>query len=405
MKLAGYIARRYFFSRKSHGAINIISAISVAGVALATAALICTLSVFNGFSGLVADCFTAFDAELSITPSKGKVFTPSGPAFEKLRAIDEIQLLSPVLRDNAMIRYRDRQMVVTIKGVADNFRQLTPIDSIFYGAGTPRLHDQTFSYAIPGAGLVHKLNCGLRFTDPLYVYAPKRGAKINPANPASGFITDRLFSSGLTFAVGQQEYDENYIITSIDFARRIFKYKDEISSLSVKLEPTADLSQTKRKIQRLLGPAYKVEDRYEQQSDTFKVMKIEKLISYIFLTFILVIASFNIVGSLTMLIIEKKDDMVTLGEMGADKKFIRGIFINEGLIITICGALLGSILAAILCLAQERYGLISLGGGRGAGLPTDAYPIIIEPADILLTIATVAAVCAAAIRYTIRKTL
>lgn len=405
MKLASYIARRYFFSRKSHGAINIISAISVAGVALATAALICTLSVFNGFHGLVADYFTAFDPELRITPTQGKVFTPAGPEFDKLQSIDEIQHLSPVLQDNAMIRYRDRQFVVTIKGVADNYRQITPIDSILYGAGKPQLHDQTFNYAIPGAGLIYKLNSGLRFTDPIYVYAPKRGAKINPANPTSGFITDRLFSTGLAFTVGQAEYDENYIICPLKFARKIFKYNDEISSLSIKLNTGAKLSQTKEKIQNLLGPAYKVEDRYEQQADTFKVMKIEKLISYIFLTFILIIASFNIVGSLTMLIIEKKDDMVTIREMGADNKFIRSIFIHEGLIITLSGALAGTLLATLLCLAQQHYGLITLGGGRGAGFIVDNYPVIIQPADILLTITTVITVCTAAISYTIRKTL
>ena len=392
MNVPVFIARRYLLSKKSHNAINVISGISVCGVALATLALVCTLSVFNGFQDVVATFFTAFDPQLKITATTGKVFDASDRNIQAVRDLPEVAVFSQGLEDNAMVQYKDRQMMATIKGVEDNYEELTPIDSIFFGRGNPTLHDDVADYAIPGVELVSALNTGISFLDPLNVYAPKRGSKVNMANPTSSFCTEQLFSSGLVFAVNQQKYDASYIITSIQFARKLFQYENEVSSVALRLTSSAQVSKTKKKIQQLLGNGYKVQDRYEQQSDTFRIMKVEKLISYIFLTFILVIACFNVIGSLSMLIIDKRDDVVTLRNLGANDQLIRRIFLMEGWMISFVGAVVGIILGLLLCFIQQTFGILSLGGGSGAGFVVDAYPVSVHWQDIVLIFITVVVV-------------
>ena len=253
MNFSFYIARRYLFSKKSHNAINVISGISVCGVALATLALVCTLSVFNGFQSLVSDYFTAFDPELKITPVTGKVFDGQDPKIQALRSMPEIEVVSESLEDNAMVQYKGRQAMAVIKGVEDNFDRLTPIDSILFGRGDLLLHDEVADYAIPGIQLLSVLGSGIRFLDPLEIYAPKRGAKVNLANPATAFTGERLFSTGLTFAVNQEKYDASYILTSLSFARRLFQYTTEVSSVGLKLKPDADPGVVKRKLKEHLG--------------------------------------------------------------------------------------------------------------------------------------------------------
>ena len=392
MNVPVFIARRYLLSKKSHNAINVISGISVCGVALATLALVCTLSVFNGFQDVVATFFTAFDPQLKITATTGKVFDASDRNIQAVRDLPEVAVFSQVLEDNALVQYKDRQMMATIKGVEDNYEELTPIDSIFFGRGNPTLHDDVADYAIPGVELVSALNTGISFLDPLNVYAPKRGSKVNMANPTSSFCTEQLFSSGLVFAEKKQKYDASYIITSIQFARKLFQYENEVSSVALRLTSSAQVSKTKKKIQQLLGNGYKVQDRYEQQSDTFRIMKVEKLISYIFLTFILVIACFNVIGSLSMLIIDKRDDVVTLRNLGANDQLIRRIFLMEGWMISFVGAVVGIILGLLLCFIQQTFGILSLGGGSGAGFVVDAYPVSVHWQDIVLIFITVVVV-------------
>ncbi len=392
MNVPVFIARRYLLSKKSHNAINVISGISVCGVALATLALVCTLSVFNGFQDVVATFFTAFDPQLKITATTGKVFDASDRNIQAVRDLPEVAVFSQVLEDNAMVQYKDRQMMATIKGVEDNYEELTPIDSIFFGRGNPTLHDDVADYAIPGVELVAALNTGISFLDPLNVYAPKRGSKVNMANPTSSFCTEQLFSSGLVFAVNQQKYDASYIITSIQFARKLFQYENEVSSVALRLTSSAQVAKTKKKIQQLLGNGYTVQDRYEQQSDTFRIMKVEKLISYIFLTFILVIACFNVIGSLSMLIIDKRDDVVALRNLGANDQLIRRIFLMEGWMISFVGAIVGIILGLLLCFIQQTFGILSLGGGSGAGFVVDAYPVSVHWQDIVLIFITVVVV-------------
>lgn len=392
MNVPVFIARRYLLSKKSHNAINVISGISVCGVALATLALVCTLSVFNGFQDVVATFFTAFDPQLKITATTGKVFDASDRNIQAVRDLPEVAVFSQVLEDNAMVQYKDRQMMAAIKGVEDNYEELTPIDSIFFGRGNPTLHDDVADYAIPGVELVAALNTGISFLDPLNVYAPKRGSKVNMANPTSSFCTEQLFSSGLVFAVNQQKYDASYIITSIQFARKLFQYENEVSSVALRLTSSAQVAKTKKKIQQLLGNGYTVQDRYEQQSDTFRIMKVEKLISYIFLTFILVIACFNVIGSLSMLIIDKRYDVVTLRNLGANDQLIRRIFLMEGWMISFVGAVVGIILGLLLCFIQQTFGILSLGGGSGAGFVVDAYPVSVHWQDIVLIFITVVVV-------------
>lgn len=400
MNFPFYIARRYLFSKKSHNAINVISTISVCGVALATLALVCTLSVFNGFQNLVETFFTAFDPQLKITAVRGKVFDGQDKRVLQLKKLPEVAVYSESLEDNVMVQYQGRQAMAVIKGVEDNFDQLTPIDSILFGRGDLLLHDEVVDYAIPGIQLLSTLGSGIRFLDPLEIYAPRRGAKVNMANPSTGFVTGNLFSSGLVFAVNQEKYDASYILTSMNFARKLFQYTTEVSAINLKLKDGADTDAVKKHIQTLLGDDFRVQDRYEQQADTFRIMEIEKLISYLFLTFILMIACFNVIGSLSMLIIDKRDDVVTLRNLGASDRQIVRIFLFEGRMISLFGALAGVILGLLLCWLQQEYGLISL--GDSGSFVVDAYPVSVHASDVIIVFVTVLLVGFLSVWYPVR---
>lgn len=400
MNFPFYIARRYLFSRKSHHAINVISAISVCGVAFATLALVCTLSVFNGFQDLVATFFTAFDPELKVTAVQGKVFDTKDKRILEVCALPEVEVSSASLEDNVMVQYKGRQAMAILKGVEDNFDRLTPIDSILYGSGKLCLHDEVAHYAIPGIQLTSTLGTGIRFLDPLEIYAPRRGAKVNLANPAASFSTGNLFSSGLVFAVNQEKYDASYILTSIQFARKLFRYTTEASALNLKFRADSDIAVLKKKIQTILGDDFKVQNRYEQQADTYRIMEIEKLISYLFLTFILLIACFNVIGSLSMLIIDKREDVVTLRNLGASDRQIIRIFLFEGRMITFFGASIGVLGGLLLCWMQQEYGFISL--GSSGSFVVDAYPVSVHFSDVLLVFITVLVVGFMSVWYPVR---
>lgn len=403
MRLPFFIARRYLFSKKSHNAINVISGVSVCGVAFATLAMVCTLSVFNGFQDLVQTMFTAFDPELKITSVTGKVFDADDDRMKNVQEMPEVEIFSKSLEDNAMVQYKGRQAMVVIKGVEDNFNQLTAIDSILYGRGELKLRDEVASYAIPGIELISVLGTGIRFLDPLEVYAPKRGVKLNVANPSTGLRMDYLHSSGLTFAVNQQKYDDSYILTSLDFARNLFQYDTEVSSIELKLHPNADVDVVKKKISKFLGDDFLVQDRYEQQMDTYRIMEVEKLISYLFLSFILLIACFNVIGSLSMLIIDKRDDVITLRNLGADNQLIFRIFLFEGCLISFIGALVGVCGGLMLCLLQQEFGFLSLGSGDSAGaFVVDAYPVSVHFCDVMLVTITVLVVGFLSVLYPVR---
>ena len=401
MNLPFYIARRYLFSKKKHNAINIISAVSVCGVALATLALVCTLSVFNGFQDMVAGFFTAFDPELKITVREGKVFDPHESRVAQIHAMPEIEVWTETLEENAMVQYKDRQTMAVIKGVEDNFEQLTAIDSLLYGTGKFVLNDSVVDYGILGVELMSELGTGIQFVDPLQVYAPKRNVRVNMANPAASFNSDYLFSPGAVFIVNQQKYDARYILTSLGFARRLFDYDTEVSAIEIKLKPGSNIDAVEKKMEEILGERFVVQNRYEQQADVFRIMEIEKFISYLFLTFILAIACFNVIGSLSMLILDKRDDVETLRNLGAGDQLITRIFLFEGRMISVFGASIGIVLGLLLCFLQQKFGLISLGGGNGSFV-VDAYPVSVHLTDVLLVFVTVIAVGFLSVWYPVK---
>jgi len=384
-----YIARRYLFSKKSHNAINIISMVCVCGVVIATIAVVCALSVFNGFNDLVAGMFSSFDPELKISPRTGKVFDPTTAEFQKVKQLPDIAYFGEVLQDNALVRYHDRQDIAIIKGVDDNFSHLTQIDSILID-GSFILKDEVADYATLGVGLSSKLGAKPGFASPLEIYVPKRDEKVNLSNPASSFNQEYAYIGGV-FLINQQVYDEGYMILPLSLVRQLLKYDKEVSSIELKLADGADISSVRKQIKAILGDQFTVQDRYEQQEASFKMMQVEKWMTFLILSFILAIALFNVVGSLSMLMIEKKDDVRTLRNMGASDSLIRRIFLFEGWMISGFGALIGIVIGLVLCLLQQTYGIIKLGQTAGAFI-IDAYPVRVIFTDLLTAFITVAAI-------------
>ena len=402
MNFPFYIARRYLFSKKSTHAINIISAISVIGVAVASMALIVTLSVFNGFHDMVASLFTQMDPQLKVTPVKGKVAPADDPILTAIRKLPQVDVATECLEDQALAVYGGCQLMVRLKGVDDNFDQLTHIREILEGDGSFELHAADMSYGIPGLGVAYLLGMGYTYEQPLKIYAPKREGQLDMANPTEGFVEDELYSPGVVFYLKQGKYDKNYILTSIHFTRQLFAQDGMLSSLELRLKPGSDFDAVKAEMQQLAGDKYAVRDRYEQQEDTFRIMKIEKLIAYIFLTFILMIACFNIIGSLSMLIIDKRDDVVTLRNLGANDRQITRIFLFEGCMISCLGAVIGIGLGLLLCWLQQQYGIVSLGSTEGTFL-VDAYPVSVHPWDVVLVFVTVLVVGFLSVWYPVRN--
>ena len=401
MNFPFYIARRYLFSKKSTHAINVISLISVLGVAVATMALVVVLSGFNGFSDLVASFFTNFDPQLKIEATKGKAMPADDPLLVKVKHLPGVEVATECVQDQALAVYHDKQAMVTVKGVEDNFDSLTHISNILYGDGDFTLHVANLQYGVIGIRLAQDLGTGVTWQDYLQIYAPQREGQYDASNPTDAFVKDSLVSPGALFQVKQSKYDQGYIITSIDFARRIFNRQGEITSLELRMKPGVDIDNAKEEIQAMLGDKYKVLDRYEQQADTFNIMRIEKLFAYVFLTFILMVACFNIIGSLSMLIIDKKNDVITLRNLGATDGQIRRIFLFEGRMISAAGAVIGIVLGLILCWLQQTYGLVQLGDQAG-NFVVNAYPISVHPEDILLIFFTVILVGWLSVWYPVR---
>ncbi len=396
-----FIARRYLFAKKSHHAINIISGISVLGVAVATMAMVVTLSVFNGFQDLVADLFTAFDPELLVTPKDGQTVSANDAALQALRKSDAVAVYTPVLEGQALVVREGRQQVVTLKGVADNVTEQGHIEDILYGDGHFCLHADVLEYGILGIQLAQQLGLPANFEEPLQVYAPKPGERVNIGNPLSSFNHDELQSPGVVFMVRQAKYDANYILTSLPFAQKIFDREGRVSAIELRLKDGLKADKVKEQLRAQLGDRFKVEDRYEQQNDVFRVMRIEKLISYLFLSFILLVACFNIIGSLSMLMIDKRQDIQTLRSLGANDSQICTIFRLEGHIISLAGALLGLVLGGVLCWIQQRYGLVSMGDSEGSFI-IETYPVSVYWTDILLVLVTVLVVGWVAIWYPVK---
>ncbi len=401
MNFPFYIARRYLFSKKSTHVINIISGISVVGVAVATMALVVTLSVFNGFHDLVASLLTSFDPQIEIVPTKGKTAPADDPILTKIRNLPQVDVATESVEDQAMAIYKGRQAMIKVKGVEDNFSELSHINDILYGDGEFSLHAANLQFGVVGIRLADNLGMTADWDGQLKIYAPKREGQLDLMNPTEGFVEDSVISPGVVFSVKQARYDRDYVLTSIAFARNLFGQQGMLSQLEIRLKPGSDLDAVKAEMQKIAGSKYRVLDRMEQQADTFKIMKIEKFIAYIFLTFILAVACFNIIGSLSMLIIDKKNDVVTLRNMGASDKQIVRIFLFEGRMISAIGAILGILVGLLLCWFQQVYGLVSLGRSSGSFI-VDAYPVSVHPEDIIIIFITVLAVGFASVWYPVR---
>lgn len=401
MNFPFFIARRYLFSKKSTHVINVISSISVIGVAVATMALVIVLSVFNGFHDLVASLFTSFDPQLKVVPVEGKTAPADDPILTKIRLLPQVDVATETVEDQAPAIYNDHQAMVKIKGVDDNFAELSHITDILYGDGSFSLHAANLEYGIVGIRLAQNLGIGAQWDGFLKIYAPKKEGQLDMTNPGDGFVVDSLNSPGVLFAVKQAKYDKNYIITSISFARNLFGQQGMLSDLELRLKPGSNLDAVKAEMQQIAGNKYKVLDRFEQQEDTFKIMSIEKMIAYIFLTFILVVACFNIIGSLSMLIIDKKNDVVTLRNLGANDKQITRVFLFEGRMIAVIGAVIGIGLGLLLCFLQQQYGFVRLGDSEGSFI-VDAYPVSVHYSDVAIIFVTVIAVGWLAVWYPVR---
>ena len=401
MNFPFYIAKRYLFSKKSTNVINLISAISVVGVAIATIALVVTLSVFNGFHDLVATLFTAFDPQLQVVTVEGITVAADDPILTEIPQLPEVDVVTETVEDQALAVYGNRQAMVKIKGVDDNFAELTHINEILYGNGSFQLRAANLQYGTLGIRLAQTMGMSADWPGYLKIYAPRREGQLDLMNPEEGFVEDSLITPGVVFSVQQSLYDRNYIITSISFARTIFDQQGMVSSLEMRVKPGSDIDDVKAQMQKIAGTKYKVLDRYEQQEDTFRIMKVEKFIAYIFLTFILIVACFNIISSLSMLMIDKKDDVVTLRNLGANDKQITQIFLFEGRMISAIGAVIGILVGLLLCWIQQTYGIVHLGESEGSFI-VNAYPVSVHPQDIVVIFFTVLIVGWLAVWYPVR---
>ncbi len=397
MNLSFYIARRYLLGKKSQNAINIISTISVIGVTVGTMSLVIVLSVFNGFDSVVKSLFSAFDPDIQISVVEGKTFSPGNLPVE-IRAIPGVEAVSEVLEENVLLLYGDKQHIATMKGVDESYQEVSGLDSMIY-EGSMKLKDANRFYAVVGQGVAYHLRIGLNFVNPLFIYTIDRKSRINMAQPEESIRRDFIYPSGI-FSI-EQDFDSRYVIVPIEFTRNLLSYENEVTFLEVKLDPSYPAEQVQDKIAAVAGGAYHIKNREQQNALFYRVMKTEKWAIFLILTFILIIASFNIIGSLSMLIIDKKRDILTLRNMGASHRLIGRIFLVEGWLISITGSLLGLGLGTGISWIQQRFGVIKLAGS--GSFVIDSYPVKIEGIDILLIWVTVILIGLIAARYPVRQ--
>ena len=384
VKTAFHIAWRYLFAKKQFNAIHIITTISSIAVGVVTAAMICVMSVMNGFGTMVEQMFSQFDPDIRITAQNGKSFHLSPETKDQLLALPEVNLLSESIEETALIYFEDKQTPVQLMGVDSVFNSLTDIDNIITD-GHFEVYDGAFDRAVLGQLLAWKIGIGARFIHGIQVYAPKRNSKVNMLRPDANFNTETCFIAGI-FAVNQQKYDENTMIVDIDFTRRLLEY-DSTEMTALMVSTQGNIKQAKRAIAQVMGEGYNIHDRYEQQKDFFRILRVEKLLTSLLLAFILLIATFNGIGALSMLIIDKKNDIRILSHLGANEQLIKRIFLFEGWLVNAIGAIGGVVVGLTICLLQEHFGLLKL--GNGVEYVISAYPVAVQGLDILLVIGIV----------------
>lgn len=377
-----HIAWRYLFSKKGHNAINIVSGVSAAAVGVVTAAMVCVLSVMNGFGALVEQMFSEFDPEIRITAAEGKSFQLDTLPVQQALALPFVQATSEVVEEMALVRYKDHQQPARVMGVDSVFQQITHIDTIITD-GYFSVFDGAFDRCVMGRGLATQIGVNAHFVGAVHLYAPKRLERVNMLRPDEAFLHEKAFMAG-TFAVNQTSYDDQLLLVSLPLARRLFQYDTlTVTALELQLDPKGHFSarQMKAQLRECLGEGYVVADRYEQQSDFFRILKIEKLLTALLLAFILLIACFNVIGSLSMLIIDKQDDICILRHLGATPQIIRRIFLCEGWFIIVLGAVFGLVIGLTICLLQQHLGLLKLGSGTDYVI--SAYPVLVQAFDVL----------------------
>jgi lipoprotein-releasing system permease protein len=383
VRVALKIAWRYLFAKKRFNAIHVITRISSIAVGVVTAAMICVLSVMNGFGVMVENTFSQFDPELRITATNGKSFHVSPAMKDSIMAIPEVDQISECIEEIALIEFEEKQMPVQLMGVDSVFNSITSISQLITD-GKYQVHDGAFDRAVLGQQLAWKLGIGAHFSTGIKVYAPKRFAKVNMVRQDVNFNTENCFIAG-TFAVNQQKYDESTMLVDIDLTRRLLEFDStEVSSLLIS---TSNTEKAQEAIKQVLGDGYNVHNRYEQQKTFYDVLNVEKLLTTILLAFILLIATFNSIGALSMLIIDKKADIRTLSHLGASEQLIRKIFLLEGLLVNLLGAIGGIVIGLTICLLQEHFGLLKL--GNGSEYIISAYPVAVQVWDIVLVIGIV----------------
>ena len=389
MSLPLKIAWRYLVSKRGHQAVNIISIVAVCGVVVATAALICVLSVFNGFRGLIMGKLAMLDPEIAITATMGKTINDADSVIDAVSGISGVQRAVPVIVDQALAVYAQNQMPVRLKGVPDDYNTMNDMDSIIVD-GEWKLRDQVSRYIVVGAGPAVRLMVRPEFLGMVYLYAPQRQGHVNIANPMGAFRQDSLFVSGV-FQLQQNSYDADLIYVPLDVAQELFDYETEATQIEIKLAPNADEQQVMHTIGKILGRSYQVQNRLMQQREAYRLVNIEKWMAFLLLAFILVIATFNVISTLSLLIIEKDDSIATLRALGANDRQISRIFVLQGWLITLAGAITGVVIGLILCLCQQQFGWLRLSGDP-ANMIINAYPVEVQWSDVLVTLALVAAV-------------
>ena len=389
MSLPLKIAWRYLVSKRGHQAVNIISIVAVCGVVVATAALICVLSVFNGFRGLIMGKLAMLDPQVAVTATLGKTVNDADSVIQVIQAIPGVECVMPVVEDQALAIYGEMQMPVRLKGVPDDYNTMNDIDSVIVD-GTWMLRDQVSHFAVAGAGPAVRLMVRPEFMGMVRLYAPQRQGRVNMANPMGAFRQDSVFVAGI-FQLQQNSYDADLIFVPLDMARQLFDYETEATQIEVKLAPGASEQQVMDAISRALGNSYQVKNRLMQQREAYRLVNIEKWMAFLLLAFILVIATFNVISTLSLLIIEKDDSIATLRALGANDRQISRIFVLQGWLITLIGAITGVVLGLILCLCQQQFGWLRLSGDP-ANMIINAYPVEVQWTDVLVTLALVAIV-------------
>lgn len=398
MKLPFFIAKRYFFAAKSFHLINIITWISILGVAIVTAALIIILSVFNGFEGVVMSLVSSFNADIQITPAKGKVFASLDNYQASISQLPGVVSYIEVLEENALVTYKEKQHIIRLKGVSDSFQSKQGLDTLMV-AGQFQLTQGHQPRAILGLGVAYELGINLSdFMQPIQVYVPRRDA-ITLTDPTQAFFQQVIYPSGV-FSV-QQEIDQSVIITPIGFARTLLHYSNEVSSLEINVSPKADISAIIHQIKQRMGADFLVKDKFQQNDLLYKILTAEKMGVYLILVFILLLASFNAIGSLTLLIMDKRSDIHTLSYLGASPGVIKRIFFIEGMLISMIGATLGLLIGLGFCLLQQYFGFIHI--GSGATFVVQEYPVDIEWLDVLSVLGVVLLIGIGTVWYPVRQ--